>query len=187
MERHRCGWATSELGIAYHDTEWGVPQHDDRRLFEYVVLDAFQAGLSWRTILHRREGFRRAFDDFDAEKIVRYTPRRIEKLMNDPGIIRNRQKILATVGNARAFLDVRDELGSFDALLWRFVGGAPKQNAWTAKTGVPASTPESDALSLELRSRGFKFVGTTICYAFMQAAGLVNDHVVECYRYREVS
>src|SRR5688572_26164439 len=131
----------------YHDTEWGVPQHDDQRLFEYIVLDAFQAGLSWRTILHRRDGFRRAFDDFDAAKIARYTPRRIEKLMGDTGIIRNRQKIVATVGNARAFLDVQEELGSFDALIWRFVGGRPKRNAWRSSE-IPASTPESDALSL---------------------------------------
>jgi DNA-3-methyladenine glycosylase I len=172
--------------MEYHDTEWGVPQHDDRRLFEYIVLDAFQAGLSWRTILHRREGFRRAFDDFDAVRIARYTPRRIEKLMGDTGIIRNRQKITATVGNARAFSNVQEELSSFDALIWRFVGGQPKRNAWRTDKEVPASTPESDALSLELRKRGFKFVGTTICYAFMQAAGLVNDHVVGCFRYGEV-
>jgi DNA-3-methyladenine glycosylase I len=183
----RCGWpADDELMIAYHDTEWGVPQHDDQKLFEYIVLDAFQAGLSWRTILHRREGFRRAFADFDAARIARFTPKRVEKILTDPGIIRNRQKVESTVTNARAFLKIQEEHGSFDSLLWGFVDGVPKRNVWKTLKELPAKTPESDALSKELRARGFKFVGSTICYAFMQAAGLVNDHLVSCFRYNEV-
>jgi DNA-3-methyladenine glycosylase I len=183
----RCAWpADDELMIAYHDAEWGVPLHEDRKLFEFILLDAFQAGLSWRTILYRREGFRRAFADFDPARIARFTPARIEKVLTDPGIIRNRQKVESTVTNARAFLRVQDELGSFDALVWTFVDGAPKRNAWKTSSRIPATSPESDALSKELKARGFKFVGSTICYAFMQAAGLVNDHLVSCFRHGEV-
>ncbi|MGH7545790.1 MAG: DNA-3-methyladenine glycosylase I [Gemmatimonadota bacterium] len=183
----RCPWSASDdRMVHYHDTEWGVPSHDDRRLFEYLLLDAFQAGLSWAIILRKRENFRRAFDGFDPERIARYTPRRVERLLADPGIVRNRQKVLAAVANARAFLRLQEEFGSFDAFLWRFVDGTPKQNRWRTQGQVPAKTRESDALSRELEARGFSFVGSTICYAFMQAAGLVNDHIVRCFRHAEV-
>ena len=172
--------------IAYHDEEWGVPLHDDRKLFEFLVLDAFQAGLSWRTILHKRENFRLAFDDFNAQLIARYKKRKIGQLLENAGIVRNRMKIEATVGNANAFLRVQSEYGSFDSYIWQFVGGQPKQNRWRSLKRLPASTPDSDRMSKDLKERGFKFVGTTICYAFMQAAGMVNDHLVQCFRYEEV-
>ena len=172
--------------IAYHDEEWGVPLHDDRKLFEFLVLDAFQAGLSWRTILHKRDNFRLAFDGFDAKRIARYKKRKIGQLLENAGIVRNRMKIEATVANAKAFLRVQSEYGSFDSYIWQFVGGQPKQNRWRSLKRLPANTPDSDRMSKDLKERGFKFVGTTICYAFMQAAGMVNDHLVKCFRYEEV-
>jgi DNA-3-methyladenine glycosylase I len=171
---------------AYHDLEWGVPVHDDRLLFEFLILEGAQAGLSWRTILDRREGYRRAFDGFDTRAIAGYSPDKIQELLQDPGIIRNRLKIEATVKNARAFLAVQDTFGSFDSYIWRYTGGAPKRNAWRTLSEVPARTPESDAMSKDLRRRGFSFVGSTICYAFMQAVGMVNDHLVDCFRYTEL-
>ena len=171
---------------AYHDTEWGVPEHDDRRHFEFLVLEGAQAGLSWSTVLDRREGYRRAFAGFDPAKVARFTPARVAKLLADPGIIRNRQKVSSAVANARAFLRVQDELGSFDALIWRFVGGSPIVNARKTLKDIPALTPESEALSRELVRRGFTFVGPTIVYAHMQACGLVNDHLVDCARYAEL-
>ena len=182
----RCSWAQTPLSIAYHDTEWGVPAHDDRRLFEFLTLEGAQAGLSWETILKKRETYREAFLEFDPARVARVTPVRIERLMRNPGIVRNRLKIGSAVRNARAFLAVQVEFGSFDAYLWRFVGGAPRVNARRALRDVPARTPESDALSRDLRVRGFTFVGSTICYAFMQAVGLVNDHTIDCFRYRQV-
>jgi DNA-3-methyladenine glycosylase I len=183
----RCGWAAgSETMIHYHDTEWGVPLHDDRSLFEFLILEGAQAGLSWSTILNKRDAYRAAFDDFNAEKIARYTARKQKQLMNDAGIVRNRLKISAAILNARAFLAVRDEFGSFDRYLWQFVGGQPRLNAWTSMKHVPARTAESDAMSKDLARRGFKFVGSTICYAFMQAVGMVNDHTAGCFRYREL-
>ncbi|MCH7775208.1 MAG: DNA-3-methyladenine glycosylase I [Gemmatimonadetes bacterium] len=186
-DKTSCEWpADDDLMIAYHDEEWGVPLHDDRKLFEFLVLDAFQAGLSWRTILHKRENFRLAFDDFDAQLIARYKKRKIGQLLENAGIVRNRMKIEATVGNANAFLRVQSEYGSFDSYIWQFVGGQPKQNRWRSLKRLPASTPDSDRMSKDLKERGFKFVGTTICYAFMQAAGMVNDHLVKCFRYEEV-
>jgi DNA-3-methyladenine glycosylase I len=181
----RCDWAGSDpLYLEYHDTEWGIPLHDDRRLFEMLVLEGAQAGLSWLTILRKREAYRRAFDRFDPRKVARYDARKVRALLADAGIVRNRLKIESAVKNARAFLEVRDEFGSFDAYIWRFVGGQPIRNAWRAMKDIPARTPESDAMSKDLRKRGFSFVGSTICYAFMQATGLVNDHVVDCFRYR---
>jgi len=183
----RCGWAeSSDLMTAYHDREWGVPLHDDRRHFEFLLLDGFQAGLSWAVILNKREGFRRAFDGFDPEKIARYRADTIRRLLKDPGIVRNRQKIEAAVRNARAFLELRESTGSFDAFVWEFVGGATKRNAWKTLRQIPARTKESDRLSRALQERGFKFVGSTICYAYMQAAGLVNDHLVSCFRRAEL-
>ncbi len=179
----RCPSAEAEINHAYHDTEWGVPSHDERHLFEMLLLEGAQAGLSWQTILAKRENYRRAFDGFDAEKIARYDARKIARLLADPGIVRNRLKVRSAVTNARACLAVREEFGSFDAYLWRFVGGRPLQNKFTKTTQVPARTPQSDALSRDLLKRGFKFVGTTICYAFMQATGLVNDHLVSCPRH----
>ena len=178
----RCGWATTDLSIPYHDTEWGVPLHDDQRLFEFLILEGAQAGLSWETILRKREAYRNAFDDFDPQRVARYTPKKREGLMADPGIVRNRLKIDSAVTNARAFLDVRDEFGSFDGYIWRFVDGKPLVNRFRALGDVPASTPQSDAMSKDLKKRGFRFVGTTICYAFMQATGMVNDHAVTCFR-----
>jgi DNA-3-methyladenine glycosylase I len=184
--RTRCAWATSDpLYIVYHDEEWGVPSHDERHLFEMLILEGAQAGLSWITILRRREGYRRAFDGFDPEKIARYGPEKTAALLADPGIIRNRAKVDAAVTNARAFLALRDEAGSFDRFLWGFVGGRPLQNRWQ-RSAVPAETAESKAMSKELRRRGFTFVGPTICYAFMQAVGMVNDHAVDCFRHREL-
>jgi DNA-3-methyladenine glycosylase I len=183
----RCGWAGSDpLYIAYHDEEWGVPLHDERKLFEMLILEGAQAGLSWITILRRREGYRRAFDGFDPEKIARYDGRKKARLLLDEGIIRNRAKIEAAVLNARAFLEVKEETGSFDRFLWQFVGGTPKRNRWKELKEIPPETPESKAMSKELKRRGFRFVGPTICYAFMQAVGMVNDHLTGCFRYREV-
>ena len=182
----RCEWARGELDIAYHDAEWGVPVHDDRTLFEFLILEGAQAGLSWSTILKKRENYRAAYDNFDAAKVARYDARRKAKLLANEGIVRNRLKVEASVINARAFLAVQKEFGSFDAYVWRFVGGKPKVNAWTSLREIPARTPESDAMSKDLKKRGFKFVGTTICYAFMQAVGMVNDHTTDCFRYRNV-
>ena len=172
--------------IAYHDEEWGVPVHDDRKLFEYLVLDAFQAGLSWSTILNKRENFRKAFDNFDATRIASYKKRKIAQLLADAGIVRNRLKVHATVSNAAAFLQVQKEFGTFDAYVWGLVGGEPRQNSWKTQKQIPASTPDSDRMSKDLKDRGFKFVGGTICYAFMQAAGMVNDHEVGCYRHKQI-
>jgi DNA-3-methyladenine glycosylase I len=183
----RCEWSLGHpLMIRYHDTEWGVPLHDDRKLFEFLVLDGAQAGLSWRTILLRRDNYRRAFDRFNPEKIARYGPRDARRLLNDAGIIRNRLKVRSAILNARKFLDIRNEFGAFDRYIWQFVGGQPRINRFTSLEQIPARTRESDAMSGDLRQRGFTFVGSTICYAFMQAAGMVNDHLVDCFRHREV-
>src|ERR1044071_6331716 len=182
---NRCPWPTKELDIIYHDTEWGVPVHDDRVLFEFLILEGAQAGLSWSTILNKRENYRRALDSFDAKKISRYDQRKINSLLADAGIVRNRLKIAATIQNAKAFLDVQKEFGSFDKYIWSFVGGRPIQNGRKSLKDIPAKTPESDAMSKDLLKRGFKFVGSTICYAFMQAVGMVNDHVVDCFRYKK--
>ena len=182
----RCAWPRTEVDIAYHDKEWGVPVHDDKRLFEFLILEGAQAGLSWSTILNKRENYRRAFDRFDPRKVARYTPAKIRKLLHDPGIVRNRLKVGAAIGNAKSFLSVQKEFGSFDSYLWRFVGGQPLQNARKSMGEIPARTPEADALSRDLLKRGFKFVGPTICYAFMQAVGMVNDHTVECFRHAEL-
>ena len=183
----RCPWCLGHpLMIQYHDTEWGVPVHDDRKLYEFLVLDAAQAGLSWRTILLRRENYRRAYDGFDAEKIARYTDRHTAKLLQEAGIIRNRLKIQSAVTNARALLNVQEEFGSFDRYIWQFVDGKPLINRFKTSSQIPATSKESDAMSKELKKRGFTFVGSTICYAFMQAAGLVNDHLTGCFRYAAV-
>jgi DNA-3-methyladenine glycosylase I len=182
----RCGWARTELSIPYHDTEWGVPLHDDRGLFEFLILEGAQAGLSWETILKKRDSYRAAFDGFDAERVARYTAKKVERLLADPGIVRNRLKVESAISNARAFLVVQEEAGSFDAYIWGFVDGKPRVNKVRAMGDVPDSTPQSDAMSKDLKKRGFRFVGTTICYAFMQATGMVNDHAVDCFRYREV-
>jgi DNA-3-methyladenine glycosylase I len=187
MTRLRCSWAESDpLYTAYHDVEWGVPSHDDRHLFEMLVLEGAQAGLSWITILRKRENYRRAFDGFDAETIARYGRRKIDALLRDTGIVRNRLKIEAAIANARAALEVAGEFGSLDAFLWQFTGGRPRVNGWTSLKQIPASTAESDTMSKELKRRGFRFVGSTICYAFMQAVGMVNDHVTDCFRYGEL-
>jgi DNA-3-methyladenine glycosylase I len=182
----RCAWARNELAIRYHDKEWGVPVHNDRKLFEFLILEGAQAGLSWDTILQKRKAYREAFDGFDLERVARYDHRRIAKLLNNPGIVRNRLKVASAVLNARAFLAVQEEFGSFDKYIWQFAGGKPRRNAWSSLQQVPARTGESDAMSRDLKKRGFKFVGSTICYAFMQAVGLVNDHLVSCFRYRAV-
>ena len=183
----RCPWVGDDpLMIAYHDTEWGVPVRDDSKLFEFLVLDAFQAGLSWRTILHKRENFRQAFSGFNPRKIASYTPERIEKLLTDPGIVRNRLKIEATITNAKAFLKLHEELGSFSDYVWGFVDDQPIVNEWQRLADIPAQTEHSLAMSRALKKRGFRFVGPTICYAFMQAAGLVNDHLVGCFRYHQL-
>ena len=183
----RCDWAESKpLDMAYHDAEWGVPVHDDRLLFEMLILEGAQAGLSWSTILNKRAGYREAFDDFEARKIAAYSARRIEKLLGNPGIVRHRLKIAATVETAKRFLAVQDEFGSFDTFIWSFVGGKPLNNQWTSSTDVPSSSVESSAMSRQLKKRGFKFVGSTTCYAYMQAVGMVNDHLTSCFRYREV-
>jgi DNA-3-methyladenine glycosylase I len=183
----RCAWSLgSPQYIAYHDAEWGVPVHDDRRLFEFIVLEGAQAGLSWSTILHKRENYRRAFDGFDPEKVARYTAKRIEKLLADPGIVRNRLKVESAVSNARAFLAVQEAFGSFDRYIWDFVDGRPIQNRWKSLKQIPARTPLSDTISQDLKQRGFRFVGSTIVYAHMQATGMVNDHLVSCFRHREL-
>jgi DNA-3-methyladenine glycosylase I len=182
----RCGWAKGELNIAYHDEEWGVPSHDDRHLFELLILEGAQAGLSWSTILNKRAGYRRAFDKFDARRVARYDARKVKQLLANPEIVRNRLKIAAAIQNAKAFLAIQKEFGSFDAYIWQFVGKRPIQNAWRAPREVPARTAESDAMSKDLVTRGFKFVGSTICYAYMQATGMVNDHAVGCFRWEEV-
>lgn len=181
----RCGWAETELSIAYHDSEWGVPQHDDRALFEFLILEGAQAGLSWETILRKRENYRKAFDDFNARLIAHYDRRKVNELLENPGIIRNRLKITAAIQNAQEFLKVQAEFGSFDAYAWQFVNGRPIKNRWKSPQ-VPTRTVESDAMSRDLKARGFKFVGTTICYAFMQAVGMVNDHEKDCFRYQEI-
>ena len=182
----RCGWAKSDLMIEYHDREWGVPVHDDKRLFEFLVLEGAQAGLSWETVLKKRDNYRRAFDAFDFGKVAKYKPRKLAALLEDSGLIRNRLKIESTVSNAAAVLAVREEFGSLDAYLWGLLKGAPIQNRRASPGDVPARTPESDAMSRDLKRRGFRFVGSTICYAFMQAVGLVNDHNIHCFRYEEI-
>jgi DNA-3-methyladenine glycosylase I len=182
----RCSWAKNALNIAYHDEEWGVPLHDDQKLFELLILEGAQAGLSWDTVLQKRARYREVFDGFDANKIARYDKKKVRQLLADPGIIRNRLKIDSTISNARSFLKIQEEFGTFDAYIWRFVGGQPKQNARKSHKQVPARTPESDVMSKDLKKRGFRFVGSTICYAFMQATGMVNDHVVNCFRYQEL-
>jgi DNA-3-methyladenine glycosylase I len=179
----RCHWASKQSNIQYHDTEWGVPVHDDRVLFEFLILEGAQAGLSWDTILRKRQRYREVFDNFDAQRVARYDAGKVRLLLAAPGIVRNRLKISATIENARAFLEVQKEFGSFDAYIWRFVGGKPKVNHWTRPKGVPAKTSESDAMSKDLKKRGFRFVGSTICYAFMQATGMVNDHLTACFRF----
>ena len=183
----RCGWAQAELDIHYHDHEWGVPVHDDRLLFEFLILEGAQAGLSWSTILKKRENYREAFDRFDPAVVAKYGQRKQAELMSNAGIVRNRLKIESTIDNAQAFLQVQNEFGSFDTFIWRFVGGTPIQNVRKSMKDVPASTPESDAMSKELKKRGFRFVGSTICYAFMQAVGMVNDHLVDCFRHKEIA
>ena len=187
MKKQRCAWAGDDaLYQEYHDHEWGVPLHDDQRLFEFLILEGAQAGLSWITILRKRENYRAAFDDFDPMRIARYDANKIESLLQDAGIVRNRLKVEATVINAQKFLDVQDEFGSFDRFIWQFTGGVPKQNEWRSLAEIPASTPESDAMSKELKRRGFKFAGSTICYAHMQATGMVNDHMTNCFRHAEL-
>ncbi len=183
----RCQWCGSDpLYVAYHDVEWGVPVHDDRRLFEMLVLDGAQAGLSWLTILRKRENYRKAFHDFDCERIARYTQGDIRRLLADPGIVRNRLKIESAIRNAQRVLEIQKEFGTLDAFLWRYVDGVPRRNAWQSIAEIPARTEQSDAMSRDLKRRGFKFVGSTICYAFMQAVGMVNDHITDCFRYREI-
>ena len=180
----RCSWAKGERYIQYHDEEWGVPVHDDRTLFEFLILEGAQAGLSWSTILNKRENYRRAFDGFDPRRVARYQPAKIKALLADPGVVRNKLKIASAIGNAKAFLRVQEEFGTFDRYIWQFVGGKPLINKRKSLREVPARTAESDAMSKDLQRRGFKFVGSTICYAFMQAVGMVNDHVVDCFRYK---
>jgi len=186
IERFRCPWAKGEVYAEYHDREWGVPLHDDRMLFEFLILDGAQAGLSWLTILNKRATYRIAFDQFDPTLVAKYDEKKLEALLADPGIVRNRLKVSSAVDNARAFLAVQAEFGTFDRYIWQFVDGKPKQNRWDSLGDVPAKTAESDAMSKDLKRRGFRFVGSTICYAFMQAAGMVNDHLVDCFRYQEV-
>ena len=185
-ERLRCPWAQGDQYVEYHDAEWGVPVHDDRLLFEFLILEGAQAGLSWATILKKREDYREAFDQFAPVVVAKYSKEKQASLMANAGIVRNRLKIESTIDNAKAFLVVKQEIGSFDEFIWNFVGGHPKQNAWQSMKDVPARTPESDAMSKELKRRGFRFVGSTICYAFMQAVGMVNDHLVECFRHAEL-
>jgi len=183
----RCDWATNDLAIHYHDAEWGVPVRDDRKLFEFLILEGAQAGLSWDTILRKRENYRAAFDNFDAEKIALYNEKKFSALLTNKGIVRNRLKIASAVSNAKGYLKIKDEFGSFDSYIWRFANGKPIVNAWRDLSEVPAKTSLSDAMSKDLKRRGFNFVGSTICYAFMQACGLVNDHLINCFRYTEVS
>ena len=183
----RCGWCGSDtLYVAYHDNEWGVPVHNDQRLFEFLILEGAQAGLSWLTILKKRENYRKAFDHFDCEQIARYSSRELDQLLVNPGIVRNRLKIAAAVKNARATLSIREQFGSLDAFLWQYVDGLPRQNSWKSLAEVPAQTRESDWMSKELKKHGFTFVGSTICYAFMQATGMVNDHTTDCFRHQEI-
>lgn len=186
IERFRCPWAKGDTYAEYHDREWGVPLHDDRMLFEFLILEGAQAGLSWLTILNKRANYRVAFDQFDPARVAKYDERKLAELLADPGIVRNRLKIASAVDNARAFLVVQAEFGTFDRYIWQFVDGKPKQNRWGVLGDVPAKTPESDAMSKDLKRRGFRFVGSTICYAFMQAVGMVNDHLVDCFRHQEV-
>jgi len=181
-ERVRCAWANNDLAIRYHDEEWGVPVHDDRTLFEFLILEGAQAGLSWNTILNKRENYRAAFEGFLPERVALYDRRKMQQLLRDPGIVRNKLKIASSVANAKAFLRVQEEYGSFDRYVWQFVDGKPRVNSPRSMKDVPASTSESDAMSKDLKRRGFNFVGSTICYAFMQAVGMVNDHVVDCFR-----
>jgi DNA-3-methyladenine glycosylase I len=183
----RCSWATGDLLTAYHDEEWGSPLHDDRALFEFLILEGAQAGLSWETILRKRHRYREVFEGFDPERVAALSPQDVETILTDPGIIRNRRKVESTVENARAFLAVREATGSFDSYIWSFVDGAPIRNTWRAPAEIPAMTPESAAMSKDLRRRGFSFVGPTICYAFMQATGMVNDHLVSCFRWEELT
>jgi DNA-3-methyladenine glycosylase I len=186
-QQRRCAWAgTDPRMIAYHDEEWGVPVHDDRLLFEFLTLEGAQAGLSWKTILNKRDAYREAFAGFDAARVARFDSRRIDRLLTNPGIVRNRLKVESTVTNARAFLEVQREAGSFDRFVWGVVGDSPKVNRWRSTRSIPARSAESDTLSVELKRRGFRFVGSTICYAFMQATGMVNDHLVTCDRYRQI-
>jgi len=188
MTATRCGWAgTDPTYVAYHDEEWGVPVHDDRLLFEFLVLEGAQAGLSWSTILNKRDGYREAFSGFEIATVAAYTDSDVERLLANPGIVRNRRKIESAIKNARGVLAIQKEFGSLDAYLWGFVGGAPVQNAWKTMSEIPVQTEESIAMSKALKKRGFNFVGPTICYAFMQAVGMVNDHIVDCFRYREIS
>ena len=182
----RCHWPKNELAVRYHDEEWGVPVHEDRKWYEFIVLDGAQAGLSWDTVLRKRENYRKAFDGFDPAKVARYDKRKLERLLADPGIIRNRLKINSAITNAKAFLKLQNELGSFDEYIWRFVNGAPIHNRWKLPKEIPTRTDISDAMSKDLKQRGFNFVGTTICYAFMQAAGMVNDHLVSCFRHAQL-
>jgi DNA-3-methyladenine glycosylase I len=182
----RCTWAKTEWSIPYHDQEWGVPLHDDRKLFEFLILEGAQAGLSWETILKKRAAYRQAFDQFDPARVARYRQGQVDRLMANAGIVRNRLKITAAIRNAQAFLSVQKEFGTFDQYIWSFVGGSPRKNAWQQFHQIPAHSPESDALSKDLRRRGFNFVGSTICYAFMQAVGMVNDHSTSCFRYSQV-
>ena len=186
VERVRCPWAQGEQYVAYHDLEWGVPVHDDRRLFEFLILEGAQAGLSWATILKKRENYRAAFDSFDAGLVARYGKKRQEQLLANEGIVRNRLKIASAIQNAQSFLEVQREFGSFDDYIWQFVGGRPRQNGWRTMKQVPAKTPESDAMSKDLKRRGFRFVGSTICYAFMQAVGMVNNHLIDCFRHQQL-
>jgi DNA-3-methyladenine glycosylase I len=188
-QKQRCDWASLDdpLYRAYHDEEWGVPVHDDRTLFEFLILEGAQAGLSWSTILRKRENYRKAFDNFDPKKVARYDERKVKGLLSDPGIVRNRLKVVSTINNAKAFLAVQKEFGTFDSYSWGFVGGKPKLNRWKSLRQIPATTKESEAMSKDLLSRGFRFVGSTICYAHMQATGMVNDHQVDCFRYRELA
>ena len=187
MERQRCEWGTSSaLYIEYHDMEWGVPVHDERKLFEFLILEGAQAGLSWSTILNKRQAYMQAFDNFEPAKVASYDVIKVQQLLTNSGIVRNRLKIQAAIQNARSFLAIQDQYGSFDTYIWQFVDGKPVQNSWKSLQEIPATTKESDAMSKELKKRGFTFVGTTICYAFMQAVGMVNDHIVDCFRWREV-
>ena len=187
MERQRCEWGTSSaLYIEYHDMEWGVPVHDERKLFEFLILEGAQAGLSWSTILNKRQAYMQAFDNFEPAKVASYDDTRVQQLLTNSGIVRNRLKIQAAIQNARSFLEIQDQYGSFDTYIWQFVDGKPVQNSWKSLQEIPATTKESDAISKELKKHGFTFVGSTICYAFMQAVGMVNDHIVDCFRWREV-
>lgn len=187
QEKKRCAWANNELSIPYHDAEWGVPVHDDRLLFEFLILEGAQAGLSWNTILNKRENYRKVFDRFDPKTVARYDQRKAKELLANPGIVRNKLKVASAIENAKAFLRVQEEFGSFDRYIWQFVGGKPRVNKWRSLLQLPARTVESDAMSKDLQRRGFKFVGSTICYAFMQAVGMVNDHAITCFRYKALA